>query len=80
MRKQELIHMHGLLAEVANFCKDDSINVDIEEYKQLKIRATSVQRSKGSHEEAVFALTEAITTAVDDGPNEMATAGPASAD
>lgn len=62
MKKQELIHLHGLLAEVSNHYEvrnDEQIN--LEEYNSLGIRPTSIHKSKTDHKAAVFALIRGIT-------------------
>ena len=78
MKKQELIHLHGLLAEVSNHCemKTDR-SVDLDEYRALGIRPTSIHQSKTEHKAAVFALADGITSALTD---EQIEAVPASAD
>ncbi|WP_458205289.1 UPF0058 family protein [Haladaptatus sp. NG-SE-30] len=62
MKKQELIHLHGLLAEVGNHYEErtgDSIGFG--EYDSLGVRPTSIHKSKTDHKAAVFALANAIT-------------------
>ncbi|QFU84062.1 UPF0058 family protein [Natronorubrum aibiense] len=62
MKKQELIHLHGLLAEVSNQCAAwDDCQIDLEEYESLGIRPTSIHKSKTDHKAAVFALAGGIT-------------------
>ncbi|AEH37361.1 protein of unknown function UPF0058 [Halopiger xanaduensis SH-6] len=62
MKKQELIHLHGLLAEVSNQCAEwDNCEIDLEEYESLGIRPTSIHKSKTDHKAAVFALAGGIT-------------------
>jgi hypothetical protein len=66
MKKQELIHLHGLLEEVAEFCAEQSgATVDRERYQALGTRPTSIHRSKGDHKDAVFALSEAVVGELD---------------
>ncbi len=63
MKKQELIHLHGLLAEVSNQCAEwDNCQIDLEEYESRGIRPTSIHKSKTDHKAAVFALANGITT------------------
>lgn len=65
MKKQELIHLHGLLAEVGNFyeeCESDAIPLG--KYENLGVRPTSIHKSKTDHKAAVFALAGGITTAL----------------
>lgn len=71
MRKQELIHLHALLAEVEEHCTQGA---DFSEYESLGIGASSIYRRKDDHQEAVFALIEAIT---DDLPHERTAVEPA---
>ncbi len=62
MKKQELIHLHGLLAEVSNECTAwDDCEIDLEEYEARGIRPTSIHKSKTDHKAAVFALAGGIT-------------------
>ncbi|MFP8952666.1 UPF0058 family protein [Natrialbaceae archaeon A-arb3/5] len=63
MKKQELIHLHGLLAEVSNQCAEwDDCQVDLDEYESRGIRPTSIHKSKTDHKAAVFALAGGITS------------------
>ena len=78
MKKQELIHLHGLLAEVSKHCREVySEGVDLDRYETLGIRPTSIHKSKTDHKDAVFALTQGITDGI---ASEEAEAVPASAD
>ena len=62
MKKQELIHLHGLLAEVSNECTAwDDCEIDLEEYETRGIRPTSIHKSKTDHKAAVFDLAGGIT-------------------
>ena len=76
MRKQELIHLHGLFSEIASHCTDNGVDVDREDYRELGTRPTSIQHSKTDHGEAVFTLTKSITSAlpVDSPATESASA------
>lgn len=63
MKKQELIHLHGLLAEVCNHYElRTDITVDHQAYDELGVQPTSIHKSKTDHKEAVFALADGITT------------------
>lgn len=63
MKKQELIHLHGLLAEVQHhYEKQTGDTVDREQYDSLGVRPTSIHRSKTDHKEAVFALAHGINS------------------
>ena len=62
MKKQELIHLHGLLAEVSNHYQERSADsLDVDEYDSLGIRPTSIHKSKTDHKAAVFALASCLT-------------------
>jgi hypothetical protein len=62
MKKQELIHLHGLLAEVCNHYEQMvECEVDHVKYSELGVRPTSIHKSKTDHKAAVFALADGIT-------------------
>jgi hypothetical protein len=66
MKKQELIHLHGLLAEVSNNYEEyNNTTLDYQEYDDLGVRPTSIHKSKTDHKAAVFALANCITVDVD---------------
>ncbi len=66
MKKQELIHLHGLLAEVVKYCQmAGDIEPDLTDYEELGVRPTSIHRSKTMQTEAVFKLGEGITSDID---------------
>lgn len=63
MKKQELIHLHGLLSEVrTQFEYWGECDGTSTEYRELGVQPTSIHRSKTDHKHAVFALVEGITT------------------
>jgi len=70
MKKQELIHLHGLLAEVRTQCEAWEDNVDLTEYESLGIKPTSIHKSKTDHKEAVFELAKGITSSMDEATTE----------
>jgi hypothetical protein len=62
MKKQELIHLHGLLAEVRNHYEERAeTEIGHERYTELGVRPTSIHKSKTDHKDAVFALADGIT-------------------
>jgi len=68
MKKQELIHLHGLLAEVSSHVEArNETELSLEEYESLGVRPTSIHKSKTDHKEAVFELAGGITGAMTDG-------------
>ena len=63
MKKQELIHLHGLLAEVGNYYEaEQTTEVNLDDYESLGVRPTSIHKSKTDHKAAVFAMAKAITS------------------
>jgi hypothetical protein len=62
MKKQELIHLHGLLAQVQNHYEQQTGNeVEHDRYTTLGVQPTSIHKSKTDHKDAVFALAKGIT-------------------
>jgi hypothetical protein len=62
MKKQELIHLHGLLAQVqTHYEQETGEAVDHDEYATLGVQPTSIHKSKTDHKAAVFALARGIT-------------------
>ncbi len=73
MKKQELIHLHGLLAEVSNHCEmADDVTIDLTEYHELGVKPTSIHKSKTDHKDAVFAMATGITSRLDSEEREVA--------
>ena len=65
MKKQELIHLHGLLSEVHSQMESwEGDELDISEYEAMGVRPTSIHRSKTDHKAAVFEIAAGITTAM----------------
>jgi hypothetical protein len=63
MKKQELIHLHGLLAQVQNHYEEETGNdVEHDKYLTLGVQPTSIHKSKTDHKAAVFALARGITS------------------
>ncbi len=71
MKKQELIHLHGLLAEIhAQVEKWDGEEVDLTAYNELGVQPTSIHKSKTDHKAAVFKLAEGITSSMTEAEQE----------
>ena len=70
MKKQELIHLHGLLAEVRSECEARDEELDLTEYEELGVKPTSIHRSKTDHKAAVFKLAGGITSSVAESERE----------
>ncbi len=78
MKKQELIHLHGLLAEISTEIEERTgTPPTLEDYQSLGVRPTSIHRSKTEHKAAVFALVSSITDSMADAKAERV---PAAAD
>ena len=71
MKKQELIHLHGLLAEVHTQVEAwENTEVDTPSYDELGVRPTSIHKSKTDHKAAVFELATGITAAMNEQETE----------
>jgi hypothetical protein len=71
MKKQELIHLHGLLSEVHDQCENwQDADVSLESYRSHGVRPTSIHKSKTDHKEAVFELAKAITSGMEEAEAE----------
>ena len=78
MKKQELIHLHGLLSEVRGMHENRTDStLELDEYESHDTSPTSIHHSKTDHKEAVIALANGLTSSM---TTEDATAVPASAD
>ena len=66
MRKQELLHLHGLLAETAEYLETSQDQVVARgEYESPGTKPTAIHAAKRAHKQAVFSLLDALTAAVD---------------
>ena len=75
MKKQELIHLHGLLAQVQNHYEEQTGNdVEHDRYNRLGVQPTSIHKSKTDHKDAVFALAKGITSEMNDEETERVSA------
>ncbi|QZX99443.1 UPF0058 family protein [Halobaculum rubrum] len=70
MKKQELIHLHGLLSEVRSEYDEWGTDIDLTEYKELGVKPTSIHRSKTDHKAAVFKLASGITSSAEEETTE----------
>ncbi|MBX0324702.1 UPF0058 family protein [Halomicroarcula sp. F13] len=63
MKKQELIHLHSLLAQVQHHYETEAeTTVQHDEYAELGVKPTSIHKSKTDHKDAVFALADGLTS------------------
>ena len=61
MKKQELIHYHGLLVQLHNYLEEtNETSIEIPEYDTLGATPVAIHVGKGQHEDAVFALSEGL--------------------
>ncbi|MEF8783959.1 MAG: UPF0058 family protein [Haloarculaceae archaeon] len=75
MKKQELIHLHGLLAQVQNHYEEETGNtVEHDEYISLGVQPTSIHKSKTDHKAAVFAIARGITSEMESEETERVSA------
>jgi hypothetical protein len=75
MKKQELIHLHGLLAQVQNHYEEQTGNtVEHDRYTTLGVQPTSIHKSKTDHKDAVFALADGITSEMTEEETERVSA------
>ena len=75
MKKQELIHLHGLLAEISSDFEDHTGKSPmLDDYESLGVRPTSIHRSKTEHKAAVFALANSITESMEEVGHERVAA------
>ena len=56
MKKEELVHLHLLLAQLKKYCEVNGMACDFANYNKLGISPFQVHRSKDDHKQAVFAL------------------------
>lgn len=68
MKKQELIHLHGLLYEIEEYLEEEYLEGELEseEYESLDIRPTDIHRWKDDHKEAIFSLSDSITDYIEE--------------
>jgi len=66
MKKQELIHLHGLLAEVRAQVENwEGEEFEMDSYAALGVQPTSIHKSKTEHKNAVFEIAKGITGSID---------------
>jgi hypothetical protein len=56
MKKEELVHLHLLLAQLKKYCEENGVDCDFTKYNALGISPFQVHRSKEEHKQAVFVL------------------------
>ncbi len=56
MKKEELVHLHLLLAQLKKYYEENDVDCDFTKYNELGISPFQVHRSKEEHKQAVFVL------------------------
>lgn len=56
MKKEELIHLHLLLAQLKKYCEEQGLQCDFTRYQELGISPIEIHRSKDEHKQAIFVL------------------------
>ena len=56
MKKEELVHLHMLLAQMKKYCEEHGFDCDFKRYKELEISPFQVHRRKNEHKQAIFVL------------------------
>lgn len=56
MKKEELVHLHMLLAQLKKYCEEHGLDCDFSKYAELGISPFQVHRSKDEHKQAIFVL------------------------
>jgi hypothetical protein len=56
MKKEELVHLHMLLAQLKKYCEQQGLGCDFSKYNELEITPFQVHRSKDEHKHAIFVL------------------------
>ncbi len=72
MKKDELVHLHMLLAQFKKYCEESGLKGDFSKYDELGISPFQVHRSKDEHKQAIFVLvTELASMAARDDRMEL---------
>ncbi len=60
MKKEELVHLHMLLAQLKLYCKENGAD-DFRKYDELRITPFQIHRSKEDHYDAILVLATDLT-------------------
>lgn len=73
MRKQELVHLHGLLVEItASQVEEGVVSASLwNEYKALDIDSYAIHAQKGDHEQAVLLLATTLGARLEESTEEQ---------
>jgi hypothetical protein len=64
MKKEELVHLHLLLAQLKKYFEENGFDSDFDRYKRLDISPFQVHRSKGEHKQAIFTLGDELVSII----------------
>lgn len=66
MRKEELIHLHILLAQLKRHFEENELGGDFSKYQSLQISPGHIHRSKAEHKQAIFVLGNELASMISD--------------
>lgn len=64
MKKQSLIHVHGLLAVADSHLEDQGVDVEHDAYDSVNVGPNAIHKSKKQHRKAVLAYARDVARAV----------------
>jgi hypothetical protein len=56
MKKEELVHLHMLMAQLKGCCEENCLDCDFRKYNELGISPFQSHRPKEKHKQAIFVL------------------------
>ena len=56
MKKEELIHLHLLLAQFKKYCEEQGLDCDFSKYNELSISPFQIHHTKEDQKRAIFVL------------------------
>jgi hypothetical protein len=62
MKKEELVYLHMLLAQLKKYCEENCVNYDFKKYNDLGISPVQVYRKKEEHKQAIFVLASELVS------------------
>lgn len=65
IHKQDLIHLHGLLGEIADYEAREGRSPRSREYLESGTAPSSIHKSKADHKKAIFELVRGITSEIE---------------
>lgn len=75
MNKHELIHVHGLLAEIRDWYDERESHTDYRRYRDHGVWPTTIPAPKADHERAIQLLADSIVRDITAEPAEEFMAG-----